>query len=115
MRYARLLEAASSLSQLDEFVRATYECWQKRVPFGTYNVTNPGHVTTREVVDLIRQSGVSDKDFQFFDDEDEFMRLAARTPRSNCVLDTTKLQAAGIALTEVHEAIAKALRGWVRE
>ena len=59
MTYSRLLEAANSLSQLDDFVQATLECWQKRVPFGTYNVTNPGHVTTREVVDLIRQSGVN--------------------------------------------------------
>ncbi len=115
MRYARLLEATNSLSQLDEFVRATFECWQKRVSFGTYNVTNPGQVTTREVVELIRQSGVSDKDFSFFDDEDEFMAKAARTPRSNCVLDTAKLRSAGIEMTEVHEAITQALRGWVRE
>ena len=115
MTYPRLLEAANSLSQLDDFVRATFECWQKRVPFGTYNVTNPGHVTTREVVDLIRQSGVSDKDFQFFTSEDEFMRLAAKTPRSNCVLDTAKLQAAGIELPEVHDAVADSLRRWTRE
>ena len=69
MRYARLLEAANSLSQLDEFVRACFETWQKGLPFGTYNVTNPGHVTTREVVDLIKKSGVCDKEFSFFDDE----------------------------------------------
>ena len=115
IRYARLLEAANSLSQLDEFVRACFECWQKRLPFGTYNVTNPGHVTTREVVDLIKESGVCDKAFEFFTDEDEFMRIAAKTPRSNCLLDTTKLQHAGIAMTEVHEAIALCLRNWVRE
>ena len=115
MRYARLLEAANSLSQLDEFVRACFECWQKRLPFGTYNVTNPGHVTTREVVDLIKQSGVCDKKFDFFADEEEFMRVAAKTPRSNCLLDTTKLQSAGIAMTEVHEAIALSLRNWVNE
>ena len=115
MRYPRLLEAVNSLSQLDEFVRATFECWQKRVPFGTYNVTNPGQVTTREVVDFIRQSGVSNKDFQFFDDEEEFMRLAAKTPRSNCVLDTGKLRSVGIEMTEVHAAVAKSLRNWVPE
>ena len=115
MRYARLLEAANSLSQLDEFVRACFECWQQRLPFGTYNVTNPGHVTTHEVVDLIKQSGVCDKRFEFFTDEDEFMRVAAKTPRSNCLLDTTKLQHAGIAMTEVHEAIAQSLRNWVKE
>ena len=115
MRYARLLEAANSLSQLDEFVRACFECWQQRLPFGTYNVTNPGHVTTREVVDLIQASRVCEKEFSFFQDEEEFMRVAAKTPRSNCLLDTSKLQSAGIAMTEVHEAIAQALRAWVKE
>ena len=115
MTYARLLEASNSLSQLDDFARATLACWQQRVPFGTYNVTNPGHVTTHEVVDLIRQSGVSDKDFEFFASEDEFMQKAAKTPRSNCVLDTAKLQAAGIALPEVHDAVAEALRRWTHD
>ena len=115
MTYARLLEASNSLSQLDDFCRATFACWQQRVPFGTYNVTNPGHVTTREVVDLIRQSGVNDKTFQFFASEGEFMQKAAKTPRSNCVLDTAKLQATGIELPEVHDAVADALRHWTRE
>lgn len=115
MRYATLLEANNSLSQLDEFARATFECWEKRVPFGLYNVTNPGHVSTREVVDLIRRRGVSDQDFRFFENEDEFMHKAAKTPRSNCVLDTSKLTGAGIAMTEVHEAVDRALRAWQRE
>jgi dTDP-4-dehydrorhamnose reductase len=112
MRYASLLDAENSISQLDEFVAATFACWEKRVPFGTYNVTNPGHVTTREVVGLIKQTGVSDKNFQFFSDEAEFMRTAAKTPRSNCVMDSRKLAATGIKLTEVHEAVEQALRTW---
>ncbi len=115
MRYNRLLAAENSLSQLDEFVRATWECWEKRVPFGIYNVTNPGSVTTQEVVELIKKSGVSDKEFSFFDNEDEFMHIAAKTPRSNCVLDTTKLQDAGIQMTEVHEAVETALKNWKPE
>ena len=112
MRYARLLEAENSISQLDEFCAATFACWEKRVPFGTYNVTNPGHVTTHEVVELIKQSGVCPKDYMFFKDEDEFMHVAAKTPRSNCVMDSAKLSSVGIHLTEVHDAVAQALRSW---
>jgi dTDP-4-dehydrorhamnose reductase len=112
MRYDRLLEAENSLSQLDEFVRSTWECWEKRVPYGTYNVTNPGFVTTHEVVDLIKESGVCRKDFQFFTNEADFMKTAAKTPRSNCILDSTKLLATGIVMSEVHDAIAKSLRNW---
>ena len=112
MRYDTLLDAANSISQLDEFVAATFACWEKHVPFGIYNVTNPGHITTREVVALIQKSGVANKEFQFFADEAEFMRTAAKTPRSNCVMDARKLAATGIKLTEVHEAVAQALRSW---
>ncbi|MBI2814962.1 MAG: sugar nucleotide-binding protein [Opitutae bacterium] len=114
MRYASLLDAENSISQLDEFVAATLACWEKRIPFGTYNVTNPGHVTTREVVGLIKKTGVSTKDFKFFTDEAEFMRTAAKTPRSNCVMDSRKLAATGIKLTEVHEAVERDLRRWVK-
>ena len=114
LRYNTLLEAANSISQLEEFVAATFACWEKRVPFGIYNVTNPGQVTTREVVDLIRKSGVSNKDFKFFANEAEFMRIAAKTPRSNCVMTSAKLAATGIKMTEVHEAVERDLRRWVK-
>jgi dTDP-4-dehydrorhamnose reductase len=114
MRYERLLEATNSLSQLHEFVRACWETHEKGCLPGIYNVTNPGHVTTREVVALIEKAGVCRKEFSFFRDEAEFMRVAAKTPRSNCVLDTRKLSDSGIAMTEVHEAIEIALREWVK-
>lgn len=112
MRYDRLLEARNSLSQLDEFVAACFSCWQKRVPFGTYNLTNPGSVSTREVVDLISRYRLSSKAFSFFDSEEQFMNIAAKTPRSNCVLDTSKAQAAGILMTPVHDALETAMRSW---
>jgi dTDP-4-dehydrorhamnose reductase len=112
MRYQRLLEATNSVSELQEFAAATLACWTKRVPFGTYNVTNPGKVTTREVVELIRRSGVCQKEFAFFSSEEEFMSTAAKTPRSNCVLDSSKLAGVGIRLTEVHEAIERDLGAW---
>jgi dTDP-4-dehydrorhamnose reductase len=112
LRYQRLLEATNSISQLEEFCAATFACWEKRVPFGTYNVTNPGHVTTREVVAAIKRARVSNKEFSFFGSEDEFMNLAAKTPRSNCVMSSAKLASVGIRMTEVHAAVDQALKAW---
>jgi dTDP-4-dehydrorhamnose reductase len=114
MRYAKLLEAENSISQLNEFVAATFACWEKRIPFGTYNVTNPGHITTREVVSMIEKSGVHPKKYEFFASEEEFMKIAAKTPRSNCVMSSEKLARAGIVMTEVHASIENALRTWVK-
>ncbi|HIF01409.1 MAG TPA: NAD-dependent epimerase/dehydratase family protein [Planctomycetes bacterium] len=112
MRYDRLLSATNSLSQLTEFADACIACWTKRVDFGTWNLTNPGCVTTREVVDMITRHGLSDKQFSFFESEQEFMQQAALTPRSNCVLDVSKAMAAGLPLSPVHEAVEQALINW---
>jgi len=112
MRYARLLEATNSISELNEFVASTFACFEKRIPFGIYNVTNPGDATTHGIVEQIKKSGVCKKEFSFFNDETEFMKLAAKTPRSNCVLDSSKLASFGIHMTEVNESVDKALREW---
>lgn len=115
LRYRRLLDAENSLSQLQDFVTASLECWLQRVPFGIYNVTNTGHVTTKEVVGMIQKYMCPGREFDFFDSEDEFMNLAAKTPRSNCVLDNSKIRAAGVPMRTVHEALEWSMRSWVGE
>ena len=115
MRYDRLLNAVNSLSHLDEFVAACTACWTNRVPFGTFNLTNPGCVSTKDVIFMIRRYGLTTKNFDFFETEEEFMRVAAKTPRSNCVLDTTKAEAAALPMSPVEEALDRALRGWKSE
>jgi dTDP-4-dehydrorhamnose reductase len=110
--YETLLDATNSISQLDEFVRAAWQCWDKLVDPGIYNVTNPGAITTRQVGEMIRTHLLPSKDFRFFADENEFMQSAAKTPRSNCVLDSSKLSRAGIRLTPVVDAVEQALQNW---
>ncbi|MDX6767780.1 MAG: sugar nucleotide-binding protein [Candidatus Methylacidiphilales bacterium] len=113
MRYSRLLDVRNSISQVDDFVRACCETWSKRLPYGTYNMTNPGSVTTREVAALIEKYGLGRPGgFQFFESEDEFMQLAATTPRASCVLDSSKLATHGIVLREVHDSIEWCLKNW---
>lgn len=114
MRYDTLLQASNSISQLHEFCAATFACWEKRVPFGKYNITNPGFVTTSQVVEHILRSGVCKKDYKFFATEADFMAKAAKTPRSNCVMNSAKLASVGIQMTEVHAAVERDLRRWVR-
>jgi UDP-glucose 4,6-dehydratase/3,5-epimerase/4-reductase len=115
MRYARLLEATNSITQLDEFAAVTIDSWLKKIPFGLYNVTNPGAITTRQVAGMIRDHGLAPHDFEFFENEADFMRKAAITPRSNCTLDACKLSAAGLGMKPVEEALRLALTTWIPE
>ena len=112
MRYERLLDATNSLSHLDDFARCCFECLTRQVPTGVYNVTNTGAVSAREVVPLIKEHLSVEKTFTFFDSEEEFMRLAATTPRSNCVLSNDKLKSVGIQIRDVRDAIADSLANW---
>lgn len=112
LNYDTLLNAENSISHLGDFVQACYTSWEKKVPFGIYNLTNSGSITTRMVVDLIRKHLRPAKDFQFFPSEEEFMKVAAKAPRSNCCLDTSKSQAAGVAMRPVLEALEDALKNW---
>jgi len=119
MAYARLLEAENSISHLGEYVRACFELWEKGAAPGVYNVTQPGTITTSQVVGWIREEGERRKsagepnpfpeDFDFFASEEEFMKLAANTPRSNCVLETKKIEAAGVSLTPVERIVRQSL------
>ena len=110
LNYNSLLEAENSVSHLEEFVQKCVECFEKEVKPGIYNMTNPGSVTTQQVTEWMREEGVTDKKFKFFDDEEQFMTKAAKTPRSNCVLDTTKSEKAGIGMRPVEEAMRESMQ-----
>jgi len=110
LNYENLLEAENSVSHLEEFCQKCIECFTKDVEPRIYNMTNPGSITTRQVTEWMIKEGLTDKKFKFFNSEEEFMIKAAIAPRSNCVLDTTKAEKAGIAMRPVEEAMIDSIR-----
>src|SRR5205807_4446293 len=104
-RYEKVYDNVNSISHRGDFVRACIELWERRAPFGIYNVTNPGFVTTRQVVRMLQKILNPKRAFEFWENDEEFYRVAAKTPRSNCVLDVSKLLAAGIKMRSVSEAV----------
>lgn len=112
--YDRLLEVRNSISHLGDFAAAVVECVRRRVPFGTYNVTNPGAVMTSEVVALLREYGLRGKPVEFFGGEEDFLAQPGRVFRASCVLRSDKLAAAGIALRDAREALRWSLENWKR-
>ena len=114
-RYAKVYDNVNSISHRGDFVRACLDLWERRAPFGIYNVTNPGFVTTRSVVGLLEKILKPNRRFEFWKDDAEFYQIAAKTPRSNCVLDVSKLLAAGVKLRPVTEALEATLLNWTPE
>ena len=103
LTYPRLLNAVNSLTHTGDFVRYALELMEK-APYGIYNVTNPEGITAKEVLD---QWGL-DREFHYYESYEQFAETIA-TPRSNCVLDTSKMERY-IECRTSKEAIASSIK-----
>jgi len=114
-RYAKVYDNVNSISHRGDYARACLDLWERRAAFGIYNITNPGFVTTRQVVGLIEKILKPGRWFEFWSGDEEFYRTGARVPRSNCVMDVSKLLAAGVKIRPIDEALETSLRNWKPE
>lgn len=114
-RYPKVYDNVNSVSHRADFANACLDLWERRAPFGIYNVTNPGFVTAHQVVATIQKILKLKRTFEFWASDAEFYTKAAKAPRSNCVLDVSKLLATGVKIRPVEEALEDSLRNWKPE
>lgn len=114
-RYSKAYDNINSISHRADYASACLDLWEKRAAYGIYNVTNPGFISTREVVGMIEKILKPGRAFEFWANDEEFYKVAAKTPRSNCVMDVTKLLAAGVKIRLVREAVESSLKNWKPE
>lgn len=109
LKYDKVLQAENSISNKQEFVTACLELLLKNSPYGIYNVVNTGSITTDKIIEKLKT--ICDKEFELID-ETQFYTGQSRTPRSNCVMDNSKLLAQGIKMRTVEEAIDHCVNNW---
>lgn len=111
LKYEKLLQAENSISNKQEFVSACIQSITKNIPYGIYNVTNTGYITTDKLIEKIKNTIAKDKKFTLIDEE-ELYKNYAKTPRSNCVMSNDKLLSTGITMRTVDESIDYCLNNW---
>jgi len=114
-RYAKVYNNFNSLSHRGDFVNACLDCWFQKVPFGTYNVTSPGYVSTAEVLEMIKEILKPNREFEFWKSDAEFYTTGAVAARSNCIMDSSKLLRAGVEMRPVHSSLESVLKNWITE
>ena len=87
--YAKVVNIPNSMTVLDELVPLAIDGAIRRLT-GTYNFTNPGVISHNEVLELYRDYCDQEFVWENFSLEEQNKILAA--PRSNNMLDTSKLQ-----------------------
>jgi UDP-glucose 4,6-dehydratase len=111
IKYEKLLQAENSISNKQEFVSACIQTITKKVPYGIYNVTNTGYLTTDKLVEKLKNTIAKDKQFKLIDEKELYSGIAT-AKRSNCVMDNSKLLSTGITMRTVDEAIDYCLNNW---
>lgn len=112
MGFVVVCDETQSLSHRGDAVKACLDLWQLKSTFGTYNCTNPGAVNYRELCHKINTVLKRDGSRMRFIETWQFDQTLARTPKSRCVLDCSKLLETGAKMRPVDEAIDESLENW---
>ncbi|MGP8199928.1 MAG: SDR family oxidoreductase [Limisphaerales bacterium] len=108
-RQETIYDHINSISHLEDFIKAALDLWEIRAPFGIYNITNPGAVSTREVAEGLQEVLRPSPRFKFGQAEEDPGRMSSATPQSNCILDVSKLLKAGVESRPVGDAVRDCL------
>lgn len=108
-----LVNEPNSLTCVPDFIVALEKLIQIRAT-GIYHVANSGHVTNSEILSMCARFGVIDKipNLEMIDKDEFNKRKITKDGRSNCILDTSKLQATGIMMRHCQYALEDCLASY---
>ena len=104
--FSRVNDVKNSITYVPDFINATAQLIEKRKS-GIYNIVNPGSVSPYEIVELY--TDIVDPSHSAERVSMDQLSGLSKAGRSNCVLNTQKLENEGIRLMPVQEALRKAL------
>ncbi|MBI2483862.1 sugar nucleotide-binding protein [Candidatus Uhrbacteria bacterium] len=100
--YKKIVSVPNSVSVLEDFLRASLVLMGKRAT-GIFNMTNPGGIEHREILDMYRE--IVDPSFTYEIFSLEELGNVTKAGRSNCVLSVEKREGAGAHMRPVREAM----------
>ena len=110
-KYQRIIDIPNSMTVIDDFLYATKTLMEKECR-GIYNITNQGALGHARILELYRE--IVDPSFQFSIMSMKELLTITKAGRSNCILNTEKLQKEGIILPPIEEAMKRCLREYRR-
>lgn len=106
VKYNKVISIPNSISVLEDFLIAAKTLIEEKAT-GVFNVTNPGVITHQEILDIYKELVDPTYNYTLFSIEE--MEKITKAKRSNCGLSVAKLEAHGIHLRPVGEAVRASL------
>ncbi len=107
--YSQIINTENSVTIIQDFLKATKQLIEKR-RIGIYHLVNPGSIKPSEIIELYKKMINPNHQFKVISEKDLYKQGLAKAVRSNCVLNTNKLQKEGICLKPIQERIIEIMR-----
>ena len=108
-QYPKVIDVENSVTIVKDLIWATDQLIKKRNT-GIYNITNPGPVKHRDILKWYKTIVDPGHHYEMIPLADLKRLKLTKSGRSNCVLNTKKLEKAGIKIPPAKTAIIQALK-----
>lgn len=110
LNYKKLIPKTTrnSITCIPDFVEAIETFCLDNLPYGIWNMTNLGSVTTEQLVELIQTYIQPSFCPEYFESEQQFQKYCS-TPRSFCTLNNKKIACWGLMSQTAYEAVKRSL------
>lgn len=105
-RYPQIVDVENSITVIPDFLEATKKLIEKRKT-GVYHLVNPGTIKHSEIMELYKKIINPSHQYKLISIEELYQKGLAKAERSNCFLNTDKLQKEGIVLKPIKERIVE--------
>ena len=104
--YRQVLDAQNSMTYMPDFIATVATLIEQRIT-GPLNIVNPGTLSPVDVMTLYQQIVDPDHTFEVLNASELEQQTTAK--RSNCMLNTSKLEGLGIVLPSAEQRMREAL------
>lgn len=109
LKYSKVINDENSVTVIPDFLKAVKQLIEKRRT-GVYHIVNPGTISPARIMEVYKEIVNPEHQFEIITDQDLYKQRLATARRSNCVLNTDKLQREGIKLKPIQERIIELMK-----
>ncbi|MCA9389233.1 MAG: sugar nucleotide-binding protein [Candidatus Magasanikbacteria bacterium] len=102
--YKQIVDVENSATVIEDLVRVIFELCQKKGE-GVFHVVNPGTLRHRDLINLYQELVDASVQPEWINADDLVARGLAVKGRSNCILQSTRLQELGISMRPIDVAL----------
>lgn len=108
-KYEKIVDVENSLTVVEDMIGVFYKLLEKKAA-GIFHVTNPGSIRHREIIEFYKKYIDPSHKNQWITEEDLVKLGLADKKRSNNIMSSKNLEALGITMRPVREAVEDAIK-----